>query len=363
MAEPVRLWQFRTMSAGDQRFLAADVGGTHARVGLVRGAPGGRVTVLAYRKYNCADYPGLGDILRDFLDNEARLPADRCALACAGYVLDDEIVNYNLPWKVSLAQLRRDLGMRDISVINDFEAVAHAARFIDPAKTLLLAGPERAEGALLVVGPGTGLGSAVCIPRQAGNLVLATEAGQTSLAPGTATEREVLARIAGNDTYVSHERVLSGPGLVTLYQVLGAMRAAVCPLQTPEEITSAALENSDAVAEETLHMFCALLGSFVGNLVLLYGARGGVYLTGGILPGMRDFLVRSAFVKRLLDKGRMRAYLERVPVRLMEHGQLGVIGAAGWYLENRLLDFTDQDSNAPGRRGLPGQTKGRASSS
>jgi glucokinase len=351
------------MSAGDQPLIAADVGGTHARVGLVRGVRGGRVTVLAYRKYACADYPNLTAILREFLDQEAKLPVERCALACAGYVLDDEVVNYNLPWKVSLAELRGALGMRDISLINDFEAVAYAARFIDPAKTLLLAGPEHAEGALLVVGPGTGLGSAACIPGKTGTLVLATEAGQTNLAPGTVAEREVLARLAGNDRYVSHERLLSGPGLVTLYQVLGEMRATACALKTPEEITRAAQGKSDAVAEETLHMFCALLGSFVGNLVLMYGARGGVYLTGGILPGMRDFLAHSRFVERFLDKGRMRAYLQRVPVRLMEHGQIGVIGAAGWYLENRLQESTDQDGKVRGRRSLPGQTQGGMSPS
>lgn len=354
MAEPVRLWQFRTMSAGDQPFIAADVGGTHARVGLVRGARGGRVTVLVYRKYPCADYPSLTAILRDFLDNEAKLSVERCALACAGYVLDDEVVNYNLPWKVSLAELRRDLGVRDISLINDFEAVAHAARFIDQDKAQLLAGPERADGTLIMVGPGTGLGSAVCIRGKHGDSVLATEAGQTNLAPGTAVEREVLAQLAGDETYVAHERVLCGPGLVTLYGVLAEMRAAPSPLKTPEAITAAALENSDTIAEETLHMFCALLGSFVGNLVLLYGARGGVYLTGGILPGMRDFLVRSRFVERFLDKGRMRAYLERVPVRLVEHGQLGVIGAANWYLENRMQQHADNNGKPRHLRGLPG---------
>jgi glucokinase len=335
VVESAQQRQSSPVSLSSAPFLAADVGGTYARVGLVQGSRGAAAKVLAYRKYLCAEYPTLAAILSDFLAKEASgLHIDRCALACAGYVLDGTVINYNLPWKVSLAELRGALGIQDMSLINDFEAVAHAARFVDPAHTLLLAGPESAIGPLIVVGPGTGLGSAVCIPGRRGATVLATEAGQTSLAPGTAREREILDRLARDGDYVSYERLLCGPGMCTLYRVLSEMRGSKAALDTPEAVTLAAMQASDSVALETLHIFCALLGGFVGNMALLYGARGGVYLTGGILPGMREFLVKSQFVNRFLDKGRMRAFLERVPVRLMEHGQLGVIGAAGWSLES-----------------------------
>ncbi len=334
MVELVRQTPPGALSVNDTPFLAADVGGTHARIGLVKSAAGG-VSVLAYRKYACADYPNLAAILRDFIDNEAKAKVDRCALAVAGYLMDGVVINYNLPWKVVMQELSDALGFKELSFINDFEAVAHGARFIEPGKTLLLTGPEIGNGPIVVVGPGTGLGSAVCIPGKQRPTVLATEAGQTSLAPGNAREREVLSRLARDHDYVSYERVLCGPGLKTLYGVLCEMRERKPTLTSPETITAAALEGSDAVAVETLHMFCALLGSFVGNLAMLYSAKGGVYLTGGIVPGMRDFLVKSQFVERFLDKGRMRAFLERVPVRLMEHGQLGVIGAAGWYLDNQ----------------------------
>ena len=335
VTEPAQRRQPKPVTLSSAPFLAADVGGTYARIGLVQGSRGAAAKVLAYRKYLCAEHPTLAAILSDFLAKEAAgLRIDRCALACAGYVLDGTVINYNLPWKVSRADLSEALGLQDISLINDFEAVAHAARFMDPAKTELLAGPEKAEGPLIVVGPGTGLGSAVCIPTRRGATVLATEAGQTSLAPGNAREREILERLARDGDYVSHERLLCGPGMLALYRMLNEMRGAKAGLDTPEAITLAALQASDSVALETLHIFCSLLGGFVGNMALLYGTRGGVYLTGGILPGMREFLVKSQFVNRFLDKGRMRPFLERVPVRLMEHGQLGVVGAAGWYLEN-----------------------------
>jgi glucokinase len=334
VVEPIRQQQPGSMSALQTPFIAADVGGTYARIGLARRAGAGGVEMLAYRKYLCADYPGLDAILQAFIASDVHVAVDRCAVAVAGYVIDGKVINYNLPWQVSIPQLIQTLGMRELSLINDFEAMAHAARFMDPAKTLHLTGPETGSGPLIVVGPGTGLGSAVCIPGKRRSTVLATEAGQTSFAPGTEREQAVLAWLSKGDSYVSHERILCGPGLCTLYSVLAQMSGSLSELTTPEAITAAALKGSDPVARETLEMFCALLGSFAGNLAMLYGARGGVYMTGGILPAMSDFLMRSQFVERFLNKGRMRPFLERVPVRLMEHGQLGVIGAAGWYLES-----------------------------
>jgi glucokinase len=317
-------------------FLAADIGGTHARLGLValRHERDQQVSVLCYRRYLCADYPNLASILRNFIHDLARETVDRGVLACAGYSIDGVVVNVNLPWTVSLPELRQSLNIKHLSFLNDFEAVAYAARFIDRADTLLLAGPENGEGPSIVVGPGTGLGSAVSIPNEPHPIVLPTEAGQIDLAPGTRREREVLERLAGERSYVSYDQILSGPGLCTLYRALSAIRGDVCRLRTPEAVTAAAQDGSDAIARETLDMFCALLGSFVGNLAMLYGARGGVYLTGGILPHIGDFLKTSSFVDRFLNKGRMRAYLERVSIRLMEHSRLGVIGAAGWYLDH-----------------------------
>jgi glucokinase len=323
--------QIEPMNTAMAPLIAADVGGTHARVGLVRAADDGRrVAVLAYRKYACADYPNLETILRDFVDSKVQTPVHRCAVACAGVPIDGVVVNTNLPWPVSVAALREHLGLADLALINDFEAVAHATRFIDAASSRRLAGPECGEGPIVVVGPGTGLGSAVSIPADQGPVVLPTEAGQINLAPVTKLDRDVLARLAADNNYVPYEQVLSGPGLVVLYRELAQLQGAAPTLTEPEAITDAALAGDDAVAVETLDLFCAWLGSFVGNLVMLHGAAGGVYLTGGIVPRISEFLERSAFMDRFLDKGRMRAFLERVPVRLLEHGRLGVIGAAAW---------------------------------
>lgn len=315
--------------------LAADVGGTYARVGVVRygaGAP----AVSGYRKYRCADYPTLTAIFEDFLGGQERTEVTRGAIACAGYVLDDAVINANLPWPVSLKQIRADLGLVDLRVVNDFTAIAFAtAHVTERDVTPVAVAAEPIAGPVLVVGPGTGLGAAVRIPGTRSSVILSTEAGQAALTASTATEIDVLSMLLAERTHVPTEHILSGPGLVNLYAALGRLHGTQVAERSPREIADAALTGADALAGETLQTFCGWLGSVVGNLVMLYGAQGGVYLAGGILPQIRDFLLRSDFVARFRDKGAMRPMLERVPVNLIEHGQLGVLGAAGWFLENQ----------------------------
>ena len=329
-------------SGPGQPFLAADIGGTHARIGLVSGRGDDRqpVRVLHFHRYGCAEWPDLAAMLGDFVAKLAQTPhaaaaagIRECAVACAGYVLDDAIVNGNLAWPVSIRAIRDALGIQRLAVINDFEAVAYATQFIDAAETrCIIEAPAPQPGPVLVMGPGTGLGSAVLLPGSPRARVLATEAGQISLAPGTEREIEILRLLRRERSHVSYEDALSGPGLLKLYRALGELHGSAPRWTTPAEVTAAALQGGDAVAREVLQVFCGLLGSFVGDLGLLYGART-IYLAGGILPRIHDFLLASSFAERYLDKGVMRPWLQQVPVRLIEHGQLGVIGAAGWFLD------------------------------
>jgi glucokinase len=326
-----------------QPFLAADVGGTHARVALLRAAAGGKreIEVVAYRKFACADFAGLPELLQAFVARDATMPVAACVIACAGQVIDDVIVNDNLAWRVSLSQLRDALAFEDVALLNDFEALGYALDDVKDSDSLLLCGPDiHPEGPALVVGPGTGLGAALRLPGAGHAQVLATEAGQMDFAPGTAREREVLARLAPGGGYVPYERILAGPGLLTLYSTLCGLRGTSPRFATPEAVTAAACAGSDAVAAETVDIFCAVLGAFVGNLAMAFIANGGVYLAGGVLPEIKLLLQRSRFVDRFLDKGGMREFLLRVPVRLIEHGRHGVLGAARWYLDRRLSGTT-----------------------
>jgi glucokinase len=168
--------------------------------------------------------------------------------------------------------------------------------------------------------------------------VLATEAGQAAFAPGSDREVDVLRILRRRSSHVSIEQLLSGPGLVNLHSALCELDGVQTSFDSPAAITHAALDAGDPAARHTLDTFCGLLGGVLGDLVLLYGAQGGAYLAGGILPQMKTYLLGSTFVERFLAKGAMRPVLERVPVRLIEQAQLGVLGAASWYLERRPRD-------------------------
>jgi len=323
-----------TVQPAEGLLLAADVGGTYARVGLVR--TGATPVVAQYHKYRCADHASLGAILKDFLEATGVVGITHGAVACAGYVLDDTVINTNLPWKVSLAQIRADLNLADLLLVNDFTAIAYATRYVESNDVMPIAPATAAldGGPVLVVGPGTGLGAAVRIPGSVPT-ILSTEAGQAALTASTPLEVEILTRLMRKASHVPMEQTLSGPGLANLYAVLADIRGAARRNLSPNDVTAAALSGADAIAREALGVFCGWLGSTIGNLVLTYGAQGGVFLAGGILPQMREFLQASDFVARFHDKGAMRPVLERVPVSLIEHGQLGVLGAAGWYLDRQ----------------------------
>lgn len=331
-ASPSR--QAHAVATPVQPFLAADVGGTHVRMARVQASqdPDHPVQLLEYRKFRNAEYPGLSAIVADFLADGPR-PA-HCVVATAGVArADGTVITANLPWPLSARQIERDIGLDQVYIVNDFEAVAYAAAQVDASGVLQLSGPGQVPpGPTLVVGPGTGLGAAVWIPGPHGPVVLATEAGQPTLATTTALEMAIMRHMLRERSHVPVEHALSGPGLLNIYRALCALDGHTPALGTPDAITAAAMAGEDAHARQSLEVFCGLLGSITGDMALQYGASGGVYLAGGILPQIREFLLNSTFVERFLNKGPMREALERIPVKVVEHGQLGVIGAASWYL-------------------------------
>jgi len=319
-------------SLSTQPFLAADVGGTHARVAVVRVAQGREcgLELLTYRKFACREFTSLSQLLTAFLVR-ARIPVRHCVLACAGLVMGDEILHDNLAWPIRLSQLRHALGFDDVAALNDFEAFGYALDGPLVRDARLLCGPNvREPGPTLAIGPGTGLGAAVCLPGHTG--VLTTEAGQMDFAPHTIREREILAWIAPSGGYVAYEHITSGPGLLNLYTTLCGLRGMTPRLATPEAVTAAALIAQDAQATEAMEIFCATLGSFAGSLAMTFMPTGGIYLGGGFLHSIFPLLERSAFVERFLHGRSVRSFLMRVPVRVMEHGRHGMLGAANWYL-------------------------------
>ena len=318
-------------------FVAADVGGTHVRLAQVEcsGHTGHAPQLQGFRQYRCADHASLATILADFLADTPEI--SEVVIASAGFPLaDGTVITANLPWPLSPKAIQTELDLEAVHLVNDFEAVAYAATQMDASEVLQLTGPSTAPRApKLVLGPGTGLGAAVWIPTGERGIVLATEAGQAALAVRSELEMAVLQEMLKQRPHVSIEHAISGPGLLNLYRSLCAVRGSQPLHSSPDAVSAAALANSDPLALEAAQMFCELLGSVVGDMALLYGAQGGIYLAGGILPKIRELLVASRFVERFLDKGPMREALQRIPVKLVEHGQLGIVGAARWYLDQK----------------------------
>lgn len=312
-----------------QRFIAADVGGTHARLGVVHMTAGGRVAIEAFHQYACAGYASLAAILRDFIGRSAASAA-HAVVAIAGRLEGDVLVNANLPWPVSVSHTRREAGVGTLALMNDFEAVAWAMPYIEPEAMSRVCGPVRAApGAAVVLGPGTGLGAALRLPGPPAQ-VLASEAGHAALAVGTARELALLAKLLQRWPHVDNERVLSGPGLVNTYQALCELDGVQATLAGPADISAAAQEAGDAQAAETLRIFCALLGSLAGDLAVTFGASA-VYLAGGIPAQIKPQLLDGTFAARFANKGVLAPVLAHVPVWLVDHGQLGLVGAAAWY--------------------------------
>ncbi|WP_093284257.1 glucokinase [Pseudoxanthomonas sp. CF125] len=312
--------------------IVADVGGTYARMALVRVAPGRAPEILDFHRHACAEYPSLAAILRDFAARHAASgQLRRAVVAIAGLLDGDTLVNSNLPWPVSLENTRLSAGLDELTLINDFEAVAHAMPYLDPATLSSLSGDvaHSFQWPALVLGPGTGLGAAL---RFDGGTrpVLASEVGHSALAAGNALEMEILRLLMARWPHVDNERVLSGSGLMNLYPCLCEIRGVALRWSTTEQLIAAAQTGEDALAVECIEVFCGWLGSLAGDLAIAFGAKS-VYLAGGISGHIDGFLRRGAFQARYLNKGVLSEVMRHTPVWRVDHGRLGVIGAAAWY--------------------------------
>ena len=319
-----------------ETILVADVGGTFARVALAEVRRGQPPRLSGLRRYGCADYPSLAAILADFIGSAA-VPSQAGVVAIAGLLEGDHLVNTNLPWPVSVQASREQAGLASLALINDFEAVAYAMPYVETDTLVALNGQptDRARWPALVLGPGTGLGAAL---RFAGGSqpVLASEAGHAALTAGNPLELQVLGQMLQRWEHVDSERILSGSGLMNLYPILCGIRGVAPRWQTTEALIAAAHAGDDALAVETLQVFCGWLGSLAGDLAVTFGARS-IYLAGGIPTRIAAFLHDGRFRARFLAKGVMSGVLEHVPVWRVDHGELGVMGAAVWHAEHRTV--------------------------
>jgi glucokinase len=306
--------------------LIGDIGGTNARFAFI-GAAGEEISAM--RTLPCSDFPGPAEAIEHYLA-VSRLPRPRwCAFGIANPINGDFVRMTNHDWAFSIRELRERLGLARLDVINDFTALAMALPALAAGELIKVGGgealPRRAIGLL---GAGTGLGISGLVPSGEDYVPLEGEGGHVTLAASNAHEAALIAWLSTRYPHVSAERVLSGPGLVALYEAHAAVAGVTAEPLTAAQISCRALDGTSSLCVETLQSFCAFLGTVAADLALILGARGGVYVGGGIVPKLGDFFVRSPFRQRFEDKGRFRDYLAQIPTYVIHAPYPGLVGAA-----------------------------------
>ncbi|MCW7538890.1 glucokinase [Aquabacterium sp. A7-Y] len=308
--------------------LVGDIGGTNARFAWIE-SPGAAPSDV--RAYAAAEYPSLIEAMRHYLREAGKPVPPWCAIGIANPVTGDHVKMTNHDWSFSISALRRELGLERFLVLNDFTALALALPGLGPQDLRQLGGaPPVPQAPLGLVGPGTGLGVSGLLPAAPGRppIPLTGEGGHVTLAPADDHEARIVDQLRQRFGHASAERAVSGPGLVNLYQAVCTLQEVAPRPLDAADISLAAVRGDDAQCVEALELMCSFLGNVAGNLALTVGARGGVYIGGGIVPKLGDWFERSKFRSRFEDKGRFRSYLQPVPVFVVHARHPALSGAA-----------------------------------
>jgi len=305
--------------------LVGDIGGTNARFAVLdeHGQPHKPSTL------RCDDFSNLSAAINAFLADKQIEQLSDAAIAVATPVVGDQIQLTNNHWSFSIEKTRKQLGMNRLHVVNDFTALALSVPHLPSHEIVQVGdGSRTPDHAIAVIGPGTGLGVSGLIPCAGHWTALQGEGGHVSLGVRTAREFAVYEVLTREFRHVSAERFLSGPGLVNIFNALRVLDGLEAQSLSPAEITQKGIAHDDSTCSETLQIFCQLLGSCAGNLVLTLGAEGGVYIGGGIVPKLGDFFVQSDFRAHFEAKGRMQSYLEKIPSFVIDSPYPALTGAA-----------------------------------
>jgi glucokinase len=307
-------------------WLVGDIGATNARFGLV--APSG--AILHSSTFACADFADIGAAIGAYLAQRGNLPMPRVgALAIAAAIGGDLVRMTNHQWHFSVAALRDLLGFERLLAFNDFTAAALAVPHLSVDDRMPVGGGAPVERApIAVLGPGSGLGASGLVPSGSGWAALTGEGGHATMAAANEREDAVLQLMRRRFGHASAERCLSGPGLVNLYNCLAELDGVPAVSYTAAQITDPETDDDDKLCREATAMFCAMLGTTAGNLALTLGARGGVYIAGGIVPRLGTRFVESGFRERFEAKGRMRPYLATIPCYVVTHRLPAFLGCA-----------------------------------
>jgi glucokinase len=315
--------------------LAGDIGGTNARLAYFQ-PQNGHLRLVTERIFPSREYGGLGEIVSQFLQDGDTRPEVAC-FGIAGPVHNGRVETSNLPWVIEQSRLAQQIGLPITLLINDLEASAWGIGALGPEDLHALNQVAPSLGNQAVIAPGTGLGEAGLYWNGRQHQVFACEGGHTDFAPQGELQIELLRFLAARYGHVSYERILSGPGLVNVYEFLQEKKAGDEPAGFAETIrqgdaaaaiSSAALDGSNPRAQQALDLWVAVYGAEAGNLALKAMATGGIFLSGGISPKILPCLNGPLFMQAFLQKGRLRPLLESIPVKVVTNEKAGLMGAA-----------------------------------
>jgi glucokinase len=315
--------------------LAGDIGGTNARLAYFQ-TQNGHLRLISEHIFPSREYSELGEIVSKFLKASQVRPEVAC-FGIAGPVHDGRVETSNLPWVIEQSRLAKQIELPATHLINDLEANAWGIGELNLQDLTPLNRVMQSVGNQAVIAPGTGLGEAGLFWNGTHHEVFACEGGHADFAPQGELQIELLRFLAKRYEHVSYERILSGPGLVNVYQFLRQRHREEEPAgffaQTEgpngaAAISHSALNGTNRLAERALDLWVSVYGAEAGNLALKHMATGGVFLSGGISPKILPKLTGSLFMDAFLDKGRLRPLLESIPVQVITNDKAGLLGAA-----------------------------------
>lgn len=321
------------------QIVTIDIGGTHARFALAEVADGRVVSLGEPMTMKTAEHASFQTAWEAYGETLDGAVPNAVAIAIAGPVGGEVIKFTNNPWIIRPALIREKLKVESFALVNDFEAVGHAVAQAEPAHFTHLCGPDQplgATGTISIVGPGTGLGVAHLLRTGHGYHVQPTEGGHIDFAPLDTIEDAILARLRKRYRRVSVERVVSGPGLVDIYETLAAIEGKAFQPVDDKALWTLGTSGDDSLAAAAVDRFCLALGSVAGDIALAQGGFSGVVIAGGLGLRIKETLLRSGFAERFCAKGRFEGLMAGLPVKLITHPQPGLFGAAAAYARQHL---------------------------
>lgn len=319
-----------------RQIVSVDIGGTHARFALAE-VDGGRVVDLGETvTLKTAEHASFQTAWEEFGRLIGQTLPRAAAIAFAGPVESDIIKLTNNPWIIRRSLVCEKLNVDSFVIVNDFGAVGHAVAQADQGYFIHLTGPDKPlheTGTISIIGPGTGLGVAHIWRGRTGYHVQETEGGHIDFAPLDSIEDALLDRLRKRYRRVSVERVVSGPGLIEIYEALASIEGRAVQQLDDKMLWQLGMSGEDSLAAAAVDRFCLSLGSVAGDITLAQGGFGGVVIAGGLGLRIKDILVRSGFAERFRAKGRFESLMAGIPVKLITHPQPGLFGAAAAYAQ------------------------------